>query len=898
MIRPSLWRHLVVLLAAVCLVACGGGGSGGSSVRAGFLTADARGLTSNGATAAAPPGAGAADAADGIARAIEEADLYRVDGDRLFLLNSWRGLVVVDLAGPSLVGRLAMTGAPAEMFLRGTHAYVMLGTYDGGTAVLDVSTANPAAPALLASFPLPGSYRTSRLVGDVLYVLTDAAAHSFGFSGAPTPGNLAATATLAIPGGAAYAHATDAFLFVAAPDLSGDTKVTLVDVSSPLGAMTLRGSKTLPGYLSDEQKLHFGAGTLRVVTHDWANGGLSHLFVLDVSAPDAPFVRGSLDLARGEQLFATRFTDEAAFLVTFEQVDPLWVIDLRNPNAPAISGSLTVPGWSTHLVALPGRLVALGLDPTDWHATASLFNVSDPTHPSLASRVDFGWGWSSAFYDVKGFGVYEADGLVLVPFSGATEELAVLSLGATSLAYRGAIGAEGTVLRGFPHARGICAISTEEVVVANPSTLAATGRVTVAENVADVARLPGGTLVQAIRRSSGCRVGGVSLPLGFSRMFTYGSSVAVTGWDDAGSAAYVIDFSTVPASVSARLEVGSNAYPMPMMGKGWDAAMPGGMGWNGGYGGTDGVLSSDGRLALHASAPGVADVTVGSGSIDDGFVVIDVPGARLETTIAVRGGFVTGFVADGPDLVFTTGSFAGDDRAGRPLMLHDLVRVGLATHVASSPVNVPGYVVAASASRVFTVEETWGSDWSFQSAIVATDLSGPTAVLLDRLALPSGAYDARAAGSTLFFTTNGGYPTPVVGGGGTGTGGGMGMGGGMGSGGNVMPGAPGVAGMPDMPGGIPFMPTAEIGTVRLGATLAFGPSISYDADFASLLLPEDGAALVVKNGVAVDRWNVTGPTAVLDWSSDVGAWPESARPDTVPGTYLLALGFGGFVTAP
>jgi hypothetical protein len=98
--------------------------------------------------------------------------------------------------------------------------------------------------------------------------------------------------------------------------------------------------------------------------------------------------------------------------------------------------------------------------------------------------------------------------------------------------------------------------------------------------------------------------------------------------------------------------------------------------------------------------------------------------------------------------------------------------------------------------------------------------------------------------------------------------------------------------------GMPFLPSADIRTVRLGSTLSFGPTITYDADFASLLLPEAGSALVVRNGVTVDRWNVTGPTAVLLGSTDVGAWPESARPDSAPGSYLLALGFGGFVTIP
>jgi hypothetical protein len=223
---------------------------------------------------------------------------------------------VVDLAAPALLGRLAMTGVPREMFLRGTHAYVMLAGFDGGTQVLDVSIATPAAPSLLGTFPLAGGYRTSRIVGGVLYVLTDGAAHSFLATGALSP-----VAVLALPYAGTFAHATDSLLFVASSDGNGDTHVTLVDISSPVGAMTLRGGKTFPGTLSDQEKLHFGAGTLRVVTHDRTDGGLSHLFVVDVSNPDAPLTRGTLDLARGEQLFATRFTDDAAFVVTFRQVD-------------------------------------------------------------------------------------------------------------------------------------------------------------------------------------------------------------------------------------------------------------------------------------------------------------------------------------------------------------------------------------------------------------------------------------------------------------------------------------------------------------------------------------------------------------------------------------------------
>jgi uncharacterized secreted protein with C-terminal beta-propeller domain len=38
-----------------------------------------------------------------------------------------------------------------------------------------------------------------------------------------------------------------------------------------------------------------------------------------------------LDLGSGEQLHATRFDGNLVYVVTFYQIDPLWVVDLSNP---------------------------------------------------------------------------------------------------------------------------------------------------------------------------------------------------------------------------------------------------------------------------------------------------------------------------------------------------------------------------------------------------------------------------------------------------------------------------------------------------------------------------------------------------------------------------------------
>src|SRR6185436_9658618 len=79
-------------------------------------------------------------ASSGVPRKVEETDLYRVEGDRLYYLNGYRGLMVFDIANvdqPKLIGRSAIFGSPVEMVVRQGVATVVVsdwyGTMDDGS---------------------------------------------------------------------------------------------------------------------------------------------------------------------------------------------------------------------------------------------------------------------------------------------------------------------------------------------------------------------------------------------------------------------------------------------------------------------------------------------------------------------------------------------------------------------------------------------------------------------------------------------------------------------------------------------------------------------------------------------------------------------------------------------
>lgn len=92
------------------------------------------------------------------------------------------------------------------------------------------------------------------------------------------------------------------------------------------------------------------------------------------------------DLAKGELIESVRFVGNMAYVVTFRQTDPLFVIDLSNPEKPTVKGELKIPGFSEYLHPITQNLiVGVGKDGTETGTNGdckvSLFDVTDPYAP-------------------------------------------------------------------------------------------------------------------------------------------------------------------------------------------------------------------------------------------------------------------------------------------------------------------------------------------------------------------------------------------------------------------------------------------------------------------------------------------------------------------------------------
>jgi hypothetical protein len=112
----------------------------------------------------------------------------------------------------------------------------------------------------------------------------------------------------------------------------------------------------------------------------------------------------------GEQVYAVRFVQDRGYVVTFRQVDPLYVLDLADPADPRAAGVLELPGFAQDLLPLgDGWLLGIGRDAgPDGVVTGlqvTLFDVRDPAQPLLRERRTLGGAGSSSALDASRHGV-------------------------------------------------------------------------------------------------------------------------------------------------------------------------------------------------------------------------------------------------------------------------------------------------------------------------------------------------------------------------------------------------------------------------------------------------------------------------------------------------------------
>lgn len=197
--------------------------------------------------------------------------------------------------------------------------------------------------------------------------------------------------------------------------------------------ITYLASGSVSGRLLNQFSMDEYKGNLRIaVTRD--NRDSHAVYVLDENLNKIGSLEG---LAPGEKLYSVRFDGEKGYVVTFKQVDPLFVIDLKDPKSPKVLGELKIPGYSQYLHPIGTDLVVgIGRSTSetirrDEHGNEvivgvvnegiklSLFNVKDMSNPKEINNIILGTAGSQseALSNHKAVTVHKKKQLLAIPVS-------------------------------------------------------------------------------------------------------------------------------------------------------------------------------------------------------------------------------------------------------------------------------------------------------------------------------------------------------------------------------------------------------------------------------------------------------------------------------------------------
>jgi hypothetical protein len=162
----------------------GPGRLGGAPTAGGDSSAGAGGSSGN----AVPP---APMAPGGRMGDVQEGDIYKVAGSRLYYLNTYKGFIIYDIADPKnpvRVSRLPVFGYPIEMFVEGNTIYALLSdslylTESNGklefarhnvSQLVTIDISDAANPKVLKTLDIIGQLRegVSRKIDNTIYVVS------------------------------------------------------------------------------------------------------------------------------------------------------------------------------------------------------------------------------------------------------------------------------------------------------------------------------------------------------------------------------------------------------------------------------------------------------------------------------------------------------------------------------------------------------------------------------------------------------------------------------------------------------------------------------------------------------------------------------------------------------
>ncbi len=363
---------------------------------------------------------------------VDEADIVKTDGEFAYVISGEK--VVIVKAYPAeeavVLSKIAVNGTMKQLFINEERMIVFYETSsrsDPETFINMYDMSNRENPILKRDVSVDGRYFTSRMIGDYIYVVVRKAA-SLIEGEVALPEIHLENECKAISATEVYHSDFKDYHYMFTTILAVNMRE---DAEEPTYQTVLSGLTTSV-YVSIENiyltmshwdktflhRIHVDNSEILYVADGEVPGRVLNQFSMDehegyfriattlnrrnnvyVLNTDLEITGRLENIAPKETIHSARFMGKTCYLVTFQKIDPFFVIDLSNPYRPEILGELKITGYSDYLHLYDeNHVIGVGKETIpengdfSWHqgVKISFFDVTDRSNPEEMAKYVIG----------------------------------------------------------------------------------------------------------------------------------------------------------------------------------------------------------------------------------------------------------------------------------------------------------------------------------------------------------------------------------------------------------------------------------------------------------------------------------------------------------------------------
>jgi len=358
---------------------------------------------------------------------VDEADILKNDGKYIYTISNDK-LVIVEAFPANKLKKISEItiekGYRAiELYLSGDKLFLITDNLENYKYSIEVKTKvlvfdikDRTSPNEIKTFEVTGTYTSSRMIGEKVYVFTNLSVYGTEIGDyivpkyrensvsnfqqvllsdiqyVPNDEYTSYTQILAfdlgtplnspkmvtyLGAGANNIYMSQKNLYMA-QNKYNDTIIYKFNLEKVYPTYEAKGK--VPGYIVNQFAMDEYDGNFRIAT---TKNNINSVYIL---GPSMHKLGSVTNIVPGETIKSVRFEGTRGYVVTFRNTDPLFVMDLSKVRAPEVLGELKIPGYSTYLHTYDeNHIIGFGYDGTEWGTNGklkiALFDITDVENP-------------------------------------------------------------------------------------------------------------------------------------------------------------------------------------------------------------------------------------------------------------------------------------------------------------------------------------------------------------------------------------------------------------------------------------------------------------------------------------------------------------------------------------